>query len=98
MRILAVKASTDRNQKAFLNWLELERHAALGCAGRENSKMTSLLHPMRKACPSCGRPMRLAAAENARSERFICPRCDGDPLHDPAARKWADGPLKAPEK
>jgi hypothetical protein len=38
--------------------------------------------------------MRLVAAEDARRERYIYPRCDGDPLQDPAARKWADGPLK----
>lgn len=26
-----------------------------------------------------------------RYERYVCPECDDDPLHDPAARKWVDG-------
>lgn len=29
-------------------------------------------------------------------ERYICAVCDDDPLHDPAARKWVDSPLKPP--
>lgn len=58
----------------------------------------SLLHPLRKACPHCGRPMKLVRDEAAKSgERYVCPDCD-DPLHDPAARKWADGPLRPPAK
>lgn len=31
-------------------------------------------------------------------QRYVCTVCDDDPLHDPAARKWADGPLKPPAK
>jgi hypothetical protein len=31
--------------------------------------------------------MMLVAADDARGERYICPRCDGDPLQDPAASK-----------
>jgi hypothetical protein len=54
-------------------------------------------HPIRKACPVCGRPMKLVAAEGETGrERYICTWCDGDPLHDPAARRWADSPLKPP--
>ncbi|MGY8706086.1 hypothetical protein RAD16_10130 [Bradyrhizobium sp. 18BD] len=59
----------------------------------------SLLHPIRKPCPHCGRPMKLVRDEAARSrERYVCPECDDDPLHDPAARKWVDGPLRRPAK
>lgn len=31
-------------------------------------------------------------------QRYVCATCDRDPLHDPAARKWADSPLKPPAK
>ncbi|WP_283845280.1 hypothetical protein [Bradyrhizobium cenepequi] len=31
-------------------------------------------------------------------ERYVCTLCDDDPLHDPAARKWVDSPLKPPAK
>jgi len=30
--------------------------------------------------------------------RDVCPDCDDDPLHDPADRKWVDGPLRPPAK
>lgn len=30
--------------------------------------------------------------------RYVCTGCDGDPLHDPMARKWVDGPLRPPEQ
>ncbi len=33
-----------------------------------------------------------------RRERYVCPVCDGDPLHDPTARKWVDSPLKPPSE
>ncbi|QQO35750.1 hypothetical protein JJC00_09340 [Bradyrhizobium diazoefficiens] len=59
----------------------------------------SLLHPIRKPCPHCGRPMKLACEEAARGvERYVCPDCDDDPLHDPDARKWVEGPLRPPAK
>lgn len=59
----------------------------------------SLLHPIRKPCPHCGRPMKLVHDEAARSaERYVCPDCDDDPLHDPTARKWVEGPLRPPAK
>lgn len=59
----------------------------------------SLLHPIRKPCPYCGRPMKLVSDEAARAgERYLCPDCDDDPLHNPAARKWVDSPLRPPGK
>lgn len=57
----------------------------------------AVLFPIRKPCPVCGRPMKLVQDEpDGRAEHFVCTACDGDPLHDPAARKWADSPLKPP--
>ncbi|NYG44856.1 hypothetical protein [Bradyrhizobium sp. WSM2793] len=59
----------------------------------------SMLHPILKPCPHCGRPMKLVRDAAARGgERYVCPECDDDPLHDPAARKWVDGPLRPPAK
>lgn len=59
----------------------------------------SLLHPIRKPCPHCGRPMKLVRDETARGgERYVCAGCDDDPLHDPDARKWVEGPLRPPAK
>ncbi len=29
-------------------------------------------------------------------DRYVCPRCEDDPLHDPEALKWADSRLKPP--
>jgi hypothetical protein len=59
----------------------------------------SMLHAIRKPCPVCGRPMKLAPDETGHGrERYVCTTCDDDPLHDPAARKWADSPLRPPAK
>ena len=55
----------------------------------------SVLQGIRKACPSCGKPMQLAADAGGR-DHYVCSRCEDDPLHDPAALKWANSPLKAP--
>nr|WP_081494552.1 zinc ribbon domain-containing protein [Bradyrhizobium yuanmingense] len=56
-------------------------------------------HPIRKECPACGRPMKLVKSDaGPRRERYVCPVCDGDPLHDPTARKWVDSPLKPPSE
>jgi Zn-finger nucleic acid-binding protein len=55
----------------------------------------SSLQPVRKLCPHCGKPMKLAREQGA-EDRDVCPRCEGDPLHDPAAQKWAASPLKPP--
>ena len=59
----------------------------------------AVLYPIRKACPGCGKPMK-AVADEAREGRlrYVCTRCDDDPLHDPAALKWADSPLRPPAK
>lgn len=56
------------------------------------------LHPIRKACPTCGRPMAAMPNNTEGRQRYVCANCDDDPLHDPAARKWADGPLRPPAK
>lgn len=57
----------------------------------------SLLYPIRKPCPHCRRPMKLV--QDARvAERYVCPECEDDPLHDPAARKWVESPLKPPTR
>jgi hypothetical protein len=60
----------------------------------------SLLHPIRKLCPVCGKPMKLVSNETGcGQERYVCPQCDDDPLHDPAARKWVDSTqLRPPGK
>lgn len=43
--------------------------------------------------------MKLVRDETARGgERYVCPGCDDDPLHDPDARKWVEGPLRPPAK
>ncbi|MCC8962482.1 hypothetical protein H8A95_09200 [Bradyrhizobium sp. Pear76] len=56
-----------------------------------------VLHPIRKPCPHCGRPMKLVRDEAAKGgERYVCSDCDRDPLLDPAARRWIDSPLKPP--
>jgi hypothetical protein len=56
----------------------------------------SALHPMRKFCPACGRAMKLVSDETGRDKHYVCPYCDEDPLHDPAARRWVESPLKPP--
>jgi ribosomal protein S27AE len=59
--------------------------------------MTTLF-PVRKPCPQCGKPMKLAHGQAEKdTARYACRDCD-DPMHSPAARKWVDGPLKPPEK
>ncbi|MCK1744283.1 zinc ribbon domain-containing protein [Bradyrhizobium sp. 139] len=56
-----------------------------------------VLFSIRKACPACGKPM-VAVPDKAddRRLRYVCTACDGDPLCDLSARKWADGPLRPP--
>lgn len=58
----------------------------------------SVLHPVRKPCPICGKPMKLVLSETVEGERYVCPRCEGDPLHDTFAQRWAASPLKPPAK
>lgn len=60
----------------------------------------SVLHPIRKLCPVCGKPMKLvSSATRSGREHYICTHCDEDPLYDPAARKWVDSTqLRPPRK
>lgn len=56
-------------------------------------------YSVRKACPACGRPMKVVPDEAQGGRlRYVCTNCDDDPLHDPTARKWADSPLRPPEQ
>ncbi|WP_024584236.1 hypothetical protein [Bradyrhizobium sp. OHSU_III] len=56
-------------------------------------------YPIRKPCPACCKPMAAVLDDTAEARRrYVCPNCDDDPLHDPTARKWADGPLRPPAK
>jgi hypothetical protein len=42
--------------------------------------------------------MKLVLSETVEGERYVCPRCEGDPLHDTFAQRWAASPLKPPAK
>ena len=55
--------------------------------------------PVRKACPGV-RQADKAVPDEAREgrSRHVCANCDHDPLHDPAALKWAGSPLRPPAK
>ncbi|MBM7486091.1 hypothetical protein JOE52_005073 [Bradyrhizobium canariense] len=56
-------------------------------------------YPVLKACPACGRPMKAMRHEIVNGKlRYVCTACGDDPLQDPAARRWADGPLRPPAK
>jgi hypothetical protein len=56
-------------------------------------------HPIRKPCQVCGKPMKFVPAEGeAARDRYVCIDCDVDPLQDPAVRRWAESPLRPPEK
>lgn len=59
--------------------------------------MSMAFHPIRKACPGCGKPMKLVVADEKGRVRYVCTNCD-DPLLDPAARRWVDSPLRPPAK
>ncbi|MGY3610383.1 hypothetical protein [Bradyrhizobium sp. Leo121] len=53
----------------------------------------------RKLCPSRGKAMTAIPVDVADGRsRYVCLACKDDPLHDPAARKWADSPLRPPAK
>lgn len=53
---------------------------------------------IRKACPGCGKAMLVMPdADDERPLRYVCTACGDDPLRDPTAPNWADGPLKPPE-
>lgn len=65
---------------------------------RHGKSMTPL-YLSRKLCPKCGKPMTAASEDVAHGRpRYFCLVCEDDPLHDPAARKWADSPLRPPAK
>ncbi|WP_246775034.1 hypothetical protein [Bradyrhizobium diazoefficiens] len=68
---------------------------ALTEAGKPNVAAAS--NP--EAVPALWAAMKLVRDEAASGgERYVCPDCDDDPLHDPAAWKWVDGPLGPPAK
>lgn len=59
----------------------------------------AVLYSSRKLCPACGKPMTAVPDDVAQDrQRYVCNSCDDDPLHDPAARKWAESPLKPPAR
>jgi ssDNA-binding Zn-finger/Zn-ribbon topoisomerase 1 len=58
----------------------------------------TVLYPIRKACPACGKPMKVVPGNQTGGERYLCTGCEDDSLHDPAVRKWTDSPLKPPAK
>lgn len=59
----------------------------------------TVLYASRKLCPTCGKAMTAVPDDVAQwRQRYVCTLCDDDPLHDPAARKWADSLLKPPAK
>ncbi|OSI60265.1 hypothetical protein BSZ22_31180 [Bradyrhizobium canariense] len=71
--------------------------ADIECPARGNQM--AVFYPFRRACPACGRPLKAASDETVEGRlRYACTNCDGDPLPDPIARKWADGPLPPPEQ
>jgi ribosomal protein S27AE len=61
--------------------------------------MSMTFHPIRKACPACGKPMKLVVADEKHRVRYVCTNCEGiDPLRNPAVRRWAESPLRPPGK
>ncbi|UFW48208.1 MULTISPECIES: zinc ribbon domain-containing protein [Bradyrhizobium] len=65
--------------------------------------MSTTTFDVRKPCPLCGKPMKRMPDDAAKGrDRYVCTNCDGvdpldvDPLENPVARRWADGPLKLP--
>lgn len=63
------------------------------------AKIMTPLYLSRELCPKCGKPMT-AVADDVASGRphYVCVVCEDDPLRDPAARKWAETPLRSPAK
>ncbi|WFU75474.1 zinc ribbon domain-containing protein [Bradyrhizobium sp. CB2312] len=59
----------------------------------------AVLFSSRKLCPTCGKPLAAVPDDVAvERQRYVCTHCDTDPMHDPAARRWADSPLRPPAK
>lgn len=51
----------------------------------------AVLYSNPKTCPTCGKPMTAVPDDVVQGrQRYVCTPCEDDPLHDPAARKWAD--------
>jgi NADH pyrophosphatase NudC (nudix superfamily) len=81
----------------FVDLLVLAAQAELSWS-RQAKTMTPL-YLSRKLCPKCGKPMTAVPDDVTPGRpRYVCPVCEDDPLRDPAARKWADSPLRAPAK
>jgi hypothetical protein len=38
-------------------------------------------YPIRKACPVCGKPMQVVPEDQMGRERYVCTRCEHDPMH-----------------
>ncbi|MCP2213940.1 transposase-like protein [Bradyrhizobium huanghuaihaiense] len=59
----------------------------------------AVLFQVRKPCPTCGKPMTVVPEDPAHARpRYVCLSCEDDPLRNPAARKWAESPLRPPAK
>jgi NADH pyrophosphatase NudC (nudix superfamily) len=81
----------------FVDLLVLAAHGELTCC-RQAKTMTPL-YLSRKLCPKCGKPMTAVPDDVAPGRpRYVCLVCEDDPLRDPAARKWAESPLRPPAK
>lgn len=81
----------------FVDLLVLAAHGELSWY-RQARTMTPL-YLSRKLCPMCGKPMTAVPDDVASGRtRYVCLVCEDDPLRDPAARKWAEGPLRPPAK
>src|SRR3954468_9606312 len=85
----------ERDQD-FIGHLELSMSAELECHRR--GKQMAMLHPVRKACPACGKPMKAVPDEaSEKCPRYVCTTCNDCPLRDPNVLKWAHSPLRPPE-
>jgi NADH pyrophosphatase NudC (nudix superfamily) len=81
----------------FVDLLVLAAHGELSWS-RQAKTMTPL-YLSRKLCPKCGKPMTAVPDDVAPGRpRYVCLVCEDDPLRDPAARKWAESPLRPPAK
>ena len=78
----------------FGDLLVLAAHGELSWS--RQAKIMTPLYLSRKLCPKCGKPMTAVPGDVAHGRpRYVCV---DDPLRDPAARKWAESPLRPPAK
>jgi hypothetical protein len=56
---------------------------------KSRTRNACCLYPIRKACPVCGKPMKVVPEDQMGRERYVCTRCEHKPLHDPPS---ANGP------